>query len=68
MTLPVINKSRTQSDMMIELKDILCNLEGVDSIFTTGALASHIEAADIHNSIKSSLLYMVELYKTYDNS
>ena len=68
MTLPVINKNRSQTGMMLELKNILRNLEGIDSVFTTGALASHIEAADIHNNIKSSLLYMVEMYKTYDNS
>ena len=68
MTLPVINKNRSQTGMMLELKTILHNLEGIDSVFTTGALASHIEAADIHNNIKSSLLYMVEMYKTYDNS
>ena len=68
MALPIISKNRSQADMLTEIKDILCNLEGIDSIFMTGALASHIEAADIHSNIKSSLLYMVEMYKTYDNS
>ena len=68
MTLPILNKDRSLMDMMGELKLLLYDLEGVESIFTTGALALHIETSNISQTNKASLMYMVEMYKTYDNS
>ena len=68
MALPIINKDRHLSDMLKDLKILLQDLDGIESIFTTSALESHITASDISRTNKASLMYMVKMYKTYDNS